>query len=292
MIGIVGASGFVGTHLSALLAERGIECVRFSRRPRPGWRLLPDAGPIDLSGVETLVNLAGEPVLGLWTQDKRRRIVSSRVGGTRRLVDAILAAGTVRTFVNASAIGYYGDTGDRVVDEASAPGRGFLAETCVEWEKEADRAAAAARVVKVRIGFVLGCGGAMRLVLPLFRAGLGGPLGNGRQWMSCIHVEDVAGLCLWAAEETSISGAVNAVMPEPVTNAEFTRSVARAVGRPAFLPAPAFALRAVLGGMSSILLDSARVVPRSARYPYRYPTLESALSELVRPKNSASSRAT
>ncbi len=286
MIGIVGATGFVGTHLAALVRGRGAEPVLFSRRPQPGWRVIPPSGEVDLSGIETLINLAGEPVLGLWTRDKRRRIVASRIEGTRRLVDAILREGSVRTFVNASAIGYYGDTGERVADESAAPGTGFLAETCVAWEREADRAESVARVVKVRIGFVLGRGGAMRLVLPLFRAGLGGVLGSGRQWMSCIHVDDVAGLCLWAADEPGVSGPVNAVMPEPVTNAAFTRAVARAVHRPAILPAPAFALRAALGGMSSILLDSTRVVPAVAgnRYAYRYPTLESALAGVVSPK--------
>lgn len=290
MIGIVGASGFVGTHLAVLVRGRGAEPVLFSRRPQPGWRVIPPSGEIDLAGIETLINLAGEPVLGLWTSDKCRRIAASRIEGTRRLVDAILRAGNVRTLVNASAIGYYGDTGDRMADESTAPGAGFLAETCVAWECEADRAKSVARVVKVRIGFVLGSGGAMRLVLPLFRAGLGGVLGNGRQWMSCIHVEDVAGLCLWAADESAVSGPLNAVMPEPVTNATFTRAVAHAVHRPAILPAPAFALRAALGGMSSILLDSARVVPGVAgdRYAYRYPTLDSALAEVASPKKSAS----
>lgn len=188
--------------------------------------------------------------------------------------------------VNASAIGFYGDTGERSVDEGDAAGKGFLAETCSAWQGEAMKAeSAGARVVCSRIGFVVGDGGAMKLVMPIFRLSLGGNLGNGRQWMSCVHVDDVAGMALWALENADVAGPLNAVMPEPVRNADFTRELAAAVRRPAFLPAPAFALRTVLGGMSHVMLDSARVVPRVAiekGYQFRYPTLAEAFQSVVK----------
>jgi len=235
-----------------------------------------------------VVNLAGEPVLGLWTEDKKRRILESRVEGTRRVVEAMRKEDGPGVLVNASAIGFYGDTGETAVDEGSAAGAGFLAETCEAWEAEAEPAVVAGkRVVSVRTGFVVGQGGAMKLVMPIFRLGLGGNLGNGRQWMSCVHVDDVAGIFLWAVTNAYVAGPVNAVMPQAVRNSDFTRDLAAAMGRPAFLPAPAFALRTVLGGMSHVMLDSARVVPRVALekgFEFRYPTLEAAFQAVVSSK--------
>jgi uncharacterized protein (TIGR01777 family) len=209
--------------------------------------------------------LAGESILGLWTREKRRRILESRVEGTRRLVEGIASAAVKpRVLVSASAIGFYGDTGDRIVDETSPAGTGFLAEVAQAWEAEAVKAEAmGVRVVRLRIGFVLGRdGGAMRLIRPVFRLGLGGRLGSGRQWMSCIEIADLAAMVMTCLHDASISGPVNAVMLEPVTNAEFTRAVARSVHRPALFPVPAFALRLALGDLSHLLLDSQRVVPR------------------------------
>lgn len=284
-IGIVGASGFVGARLCALAAEVGHEVVRFSRVARTGYRGPESHGGWDFSGLDAVVNLAGEPVLGIWTEEKKRRILESRVVGTRRVVAGMDVQGGPRVLVNASAIGFYGDTGDRTVDESASAGAGFLAETCVAWEAEAVTAErAGVRVVCLRIGFVVGDGGAMKLVMPIFRLGLGGNLGNGRQWMSCVHVDDVAGLALWSVENADVVGALNAVIPEPVRNADFTRKLAAAVRRPAFLPAPAFALRTVLGGVSHVMLDSARVVPRVAlekRYEFRYSTLDAAFTQVV-----------
>lgn len=283
-IGILGASGFVGSRLGELAREGGWTVVPFSRRAREGFRVLPEDGTPDFSGLEAVVNLAGEPILGLWTPAKKRAIRTSRVEGTRRVVEALAASSAgPRVLVNASAIGFYGDTGETQVDESSPAGTGFLAETCHAWEAEAVRAeATGVRVARIRIGFVLGSGGAMKLVLPIFRAGLGGNLGNGRQWMSCVHVDDVAGLILWAVE-SGASGAVNAVMPRPVRNAEFTRTLGRVLKRPTILPAPAFALRTALGGMSAIMLDSTRVVSRAADgYTFRYPDLESAVRAIAK----------
>lgn len=287
-IGIIGVSGFVGSRLGALARSSGHEVVGFSRSVRPGCRVFPAMGLPDISGLDAVINLAGEPVLGIWTREKRRRIRESRIEVTRRVVESVVAAGRPVTLVNASAIGFYGDTGESEVDEGSPAGVGFLAETCVAWESETQAATLAGqRVVCVRIGFVIGHGGAMRLVLPLFRAGLGGPLGNGRQWMSCVHVDDVAGLMLRAVEDAAMTGPVNAVMPRAVRNIEFTKALARLLWRPAVIPAPAFALRFGLGGVSSILLDSIRVVPRAAErlgYEFRYVDAEAALQSLLTPK--------
>ena len=285
--GITGASGFIGSRVKALCGKSGIEAVGFSRRPSAGARLFRLTAPPDLEGLDAVINLAGESILGLWTAKKKRRIRESRVLGTRRIVEAIeRMTARPRVLVNASAIGFYGDTGERLVDEFSALGSGFLAEVCREWEAEAARAGSlGVRVVFVRIGFVLGKGGALKLIGPLFKLGLGGKLGNGRQWMSPVHVEDVAGIIVWALKNDSLSGPVNAVMPEPVRNLEFTRELARCVSRPAILPAPAFALRLALGELSHLMLDSTRVAPKVALqmgYEYQFPTLPSALVNAVR----------
>ncbi len=283
-IGIVGASGFIGRTLRELALTAGDEVVCFSRQERPGFQVFRDAA--DLDGLDAIVNLAGRSILGLWTPARRREILESRVQGTRRIVHAITAnKSSVRMLVNASAIGFYGDTGDSLVDEAAPQGKGFLAETCQAWEAAASGAEpAGVRVVCIRIGFVIGNGGAMGLVRPVFRLGLGGRLGSGKQWMSCIHVEDVAGMILWALHREDVSGPLNAVMEQPVTNAEFTSAVAASVHRPAIFPAPAFLLKAVLGDLSHILLDSARVVPgvaQNAGYTYRFTTLPEALQSLA-----------
>ena len=282
-LGIVGASGFVGRSVRDLAVSQGDEVVCFSRRERPGFRVF--RGTDDLEGLDAVINLGGEPILGLWTPARRRSILESRVQGTRRIVEAIASGkSTVRTLVNASAVGFYGDTGDRVVDEASPHGEGFLAETCRAWETEASAAVlAGVRVVLLRIGFVIGSGGAMRLIRPVFRMGLGGRLGSGKQWMSCIHVGDVAGMLLWAVHHEAVSGPVNAVMPGPVTNAEFARAVAASVRRPAVFPVPAILLKTALGELSHVLLDSSRVSPDAARklgYAYRFSTLADALQSL------------
>jgi len=285
-IGLTGATGFIGSRVTALAKEHGHEIVPFSRQPKGNARRFSLDEPPDLSGLDAVVNLAGESILGLWTKEKKRRIRDSRVQGTRRVVEAIGALKEKPVvLVNGSAIGFYGDRGDVAVDESSSPGEGFLADVCREWEAETKPAESlGVRVVHVRIGMVIGRGGAMKLIGPVFRLGLGGNLGHGRQWMSCVHVDDVAGLILWSVENAATSGAVNAVMPEPVRNAEFTRAVAKAVHRPAIIPAPAFAMRLGLGDLSHLLLDSIRVLPRSAEkggYVFRFPTLPAALEDVL-----------
>jgi len=265
-LGITGATGFIGRRAAEMARARGWEVVPFSRQPRDAaTRKFVPGEPADVDGLDAVLHLAGESVLGLWTAKKRARIMDSRVLGTRSIAEGFARAkNPPRVLISGSAIGYYGDTGDREVDESSPPGTGFLADVCRAWEAEALKVTNA-RVVLLRIGFVLGRnGGAMKLVLPVFKAGLGGRLGSGRQWMSLIHVDDVAGMALWAIENETLRGPLNAVMPQPVTNAEFTREVARAVHRPAIFPAPSLVLRIVLGQMSSMLLNSARVRPAVA----------------------------
>ena len=285
-IGITGGTGFIGRALQKAASAQGDEVILFSRREGTSRRLFSFVKPLDVSGCEGLVHLAGESIMGLWTKEKRQRILRSRVEGTRRLVEGIAAASMKpRVLVSASAIGIYGDTGDRITDEDSPVGSGFLAEVAEAWEAEALKAEAlGVRVVRLRIGFVIGRdGGAMKLIAPVFRAGLGGSLGSGRQWMSCIEVEDLASMVLECLHDDSLSGAVNAVMPEPVTNAEFTKAVARAAHRPALIPAPAFALRLLIGDLSHLLLDSARIVPsRFAErgFAYHHRTVAEAVKQV------------
>lgn len=285
-IGLTGATGFIGGRVTAACESAGHQIVPFSRQPREGMRLFSTEQVPDVSGLDAVVNLAGESIVGLWTKAKKQRIFDSRILGTRRFVEAMSkTANGPKILVNASAIGFYGDTGETLVDESSPVGTGLLAETCQGWEAEALKAQEAGiRVVCVRIGFVLGRGGSLRLIAPLFRAGLGGNLGNGKQWMSGVHVEDVAGIVRWALENEEVQGPINAVMPKPFRNAEFTKALAQAVHRPAILPAPAFALRLGLGEMSHILLDSTRVNPTQAfahGYVFRFATLPAALQDAL-----------
>lgn len=285
-IGVTGATGFIGSRVRALAAEWKWPVTGFSRKPKAGQRLLSATERPDLSGLDAVINLAGESVFGLWTKGKKERILSSRGDTTRRIVDAMSAdPHGPRVLVNASAIGYYGDTGDVPHSESDPAGAGFLAETCQAWEAEAIRAEQAGiRVVLIRIGFVLGHGGALKMMKPAFSLGLGGRLGTGQQWMSGIHVDDVAGLCLHAAETDSVRGPLNAVMPEPFTNEEFTQAVAKTLHRPAIIPAPAFALKLALGELSDLMLASSRILPTATQasgYVYQYPTLPAALREAL-----------
>lgn len=285
-LGITGATGFIGRRATEMARARGWDVVPFSRQPRDAaTRKFAPGEPADVDGLDAVLHLAGEPVLGFWTKSKRARIMDSRVLGTRSIVEGFARAKhRPRVLISGSATGYYGDTGDREVEESSPAGNGFLADVCRAWEGEALKLQDA-RVVLLRTGFVLGRdGGAMKLVLPVFKAGLGGRLGSGRQWMSCIHVDDVAGMALWAIENETVRGPLNAVMPHPVTNTDFTRTLAQAVHRPAVLPAPAFMLHLALGRMASMLLASSRVRPAVAEshgYHFTFAALPSALAVLA-----------
>jgi uncharacterized protein len=286
-IGITGATGFIAGELIPRLIERGHECVAFSRsalRQVAGCGETRGIGleaPPDLSGLDACVNLAGESIVGRWTAAKKRRIRESRIGLTRSLVEAMRNS-SARVLISTSASGYYGNRGEEVLTELSAPGLGFLADVCRAWETEALRAQEfGARVALPRIGFVISPrGGAMDLVRPIFRLGVGGRLGNGQQWMPWVHATDVVGLIIHLLETETCDGAFHAVAPHSVQNQEFTRELAAALHRPAFFTVPAFALRLALGELSSLVLDSTRMSPErtlASGYAFQFPYLAEAL---------------
>lgn len=292
-----GASGLMGRRLRASLAADGVPVLRLVRRAVAGpeelrWRPTPGGGIEQarrLEGLAAAVHLSGANVAARrWSAAWKREMWQSRVESTRVLAEALARLRQrPQVLVCASAIGFYGDRAEAVLDEDSARGAGFFPELCAAWE-EAARAATEAgiRVVHLRLGVVLSRGeGALGRMLPLFRAGLGGRLGNGRQWMSWIGEVDAVRAFRFAMATSGLRGAVNAVAPEPVTNGEFTAALARAVGRPALLPAPAVALRLAFGQMAdAALLASARVVPRrllQAGFRFEQPRLDEALRAVV-----------
>lgn len=294
---ITGGTGFLGRALARRLTEAG-DAVHVTGRRRPQdfdprvafslWDVMAAQPPREcLSGAEAVVHLAGETVAQRWTAAAKARIRASRVEGTRRLVAALASLERrPAVLIAASAIGIYGDRGDEWLTESSPPGRGFLAELAVEWEREsAEARKLGLRVTLLRIGIVLGPqGGALARMLPLFRLGLGGALGSGVQWMSWIHLEDLVELMSFALREPRLEGPLNAVAPNPVRNAEFTRTLAAALGRPASLRVPAFALRLRFGEMASMLLESQRVRPQAALaagFGFRRPELAPALEDLL-----------
>ncbi|MCX6958401.1 MAG: TIGR01777 family oxidoreductase [Verrucomicrobiae bacterium] len=283
ILGITGATGFVGHHVEKAAQARGDTVIRFSRHPKKGDLFFSTSTAPRLHGCEGIVHLAGESIFGLWTPSKRRKILESRRQGTRRLVEGIANARLrPRVLVCASGIGYYGDRGERELDESSSQGKGFLADVVHAWEQEALQAEHyGVRVVCLRFGLVLGNdGGFLKKAVPFFRRRLGTQLGSGTQWMSCIHVEDLTQMILWCLQEEKLSGIINAVMPTPITNKDFTQTLAQAVHRPAFLKAPAWLLRFLLGDFSRLLLDSQRVLPKRAMeagFQWQYPTVEEAL---------------
>ncbi|MGH2731529.1 MAG: TIGR01777 family oxidoreductase [Actinomycetota bacterium] len=300
---VTGGTGFIGSALLEALASRGHELRVLSRDPAPKLARLPAsatamawdplAGPPPseaIEGVDAVVNLAGEQVNGRWTDSKKQAIRESRVLTTRHLVDGIGSAGAPGArrpsmLVSASAIGFYGDRGDEELGEESAAGSGFLSSVCQQWEKEASRAESLGlTVARVRLGIVLGRGGgAYPRLARLFRLGLGGPVGSGRQWWSWIHLDDAIGFLIHVLEHR-LGGAFNVSAPEPVRQRELADALGKALGRPALLPAPAFALRRTLGGFSVELLASRRVLPARAKgvgYRFRFPSLEPALRDLA-----------
>lgn len=290
---LTGATGFIGRALRRRLTAEGDQWRLLTRRPSVGpgeiaWNPLSEAAPREaLEGADVVVHLAGESVAQRWSGEVKRRIRDSRVLGTRNLVAGLAELERrPKVLVCASATGYYGDRGDEELVETSGPGTGFLAEACVEWEREAHAAEwLGMRVVRVRTGVALGQGGgALAKMLPPFKMGAGGRLGDGRQWMSWIHLDDLASLFLWASRTDAVSGAVNGTAPNPVRNDEFTRVLAATLHRPALFPVPGLALRALYGEMAEILLDSQRVLPDVALdggFEFRYPSLGGALAQLL-----------
>jgi uncharacterized protein len=295
-VAISGARGLIGAALIASLQAGGHRAIPLVRRaPRPGEDALrwdPASGTITPAGpsvADAIVHLAGDSVMGLrWTADKKRRIRESRTIATRLLVQTLTRlAKPPAVLVCASGVGYYGSRGDEVLSEESRPGTGFLADLAREWEAATATAIAQGiRVVNLRLGVVLSAhGGALAKMLTPFRLGLGGVIGDGAQWMSWIALDDVTGAIRHALTTDALRGPVNAVAPAPVTNAEFTRTLGRALGRPTLVPLPAFAARLALGEMADeLLLASQRVVParlQASGYRFRYPTLEDALRAVL-----------
>ncbi len=280
---LTGATGFIGSRLTALLREAGHQCNALARTgsgDNTAWS--------SMEGADAVVHLAGEPVAQRWTEETKKRIRESRRDGTANLVRALgQLSRRPSVLVSASAIGVYGDRGDETLTEVSPPGSGFLAEVTREWEAAADGATALGmRVVKVRIGVVLGKnGGALAKMLPVFRAGAGGKLGSGRQWMSWVHLDDLTGLFRFALENNAVSGVLNGTAPNPVRNAEFTRDLAAALHRPALFTVPGAALRLMFGEMATVLLGGQRVLPAAtedAGFRFRYQELRSALESILR----------
>jgi len=295
-IAVTGSTGLVGAALTTLLSRRGHEVIRMVRSASASGagvaRWDPRAGTIDaaaLEGLDAVVHLAGENIAARrWTAAQKERIRESRVKGTRLLGESLARlVRPPRVWVSASAIGYYGNRGDEILREESPPGSGFLAEVCIAWE-EATKVAEdrGIRVVHLRTGIVLSrSGGALARMLTVFRLGVGGTVGNGRQYMSWIAIEDVIGAIAHALTADTLRGAMNTVAPRPATNREFTKTLGRVLSRPTVFPLPAFAARLALGEMANhLLLASQRVEPArliAASYQFRFPDLEGALRHLL-----------
>lgn len=292
---VTGATGLLGTRLVAALQERGAEVTVLSRDPararaRLGeveafaWDLMGEPAPAAaLEGRDAVVHLAGEPVAQRWSSQAKRLIRESRVLGTENLIAGLRAAeARPRALISSSAIGYYGHHGDEPLDEDAPAGTDFLAAVCTDWEQAATHAGELGmRVVRIRTGVVLAAdGGALAKMLPPFRLGVGGPVAGGRQYISWIHTEDLIGLMLAALEHEDWSGPLNGTAPEPVSNGDFSRVLGKVLGRPAILPVPGLALRALYGQMADIVTTGARVVPARPLvlgYEFRHPQLEQAL---------------
>ena len=296
VVAITGASGFIGRRLMRALAGANHTVRVLSRHAGTnlpaGVRLCvwdPTGGPPpeeSLEGVDAVVHLAGEPIGQRWNDEVKQKIRESRVIGTRHLVQALSSmARRPAVLVSGSATGYYGSREDEVLTEESSAGAGYLPEVCIAWEKEADLAASLGiRLVKLRTGMVLGAnGGALAMMIKPFKAGMGGKLGSGSQWMSWIHLDDLVGI-IQHALDNPVAGPVNGTGPDPAPNADFTKTLAHVLSRPAVFPAPAFMLKTMFGEMSEIMLASQRVLPKAAQaagYQFRYPELEAALRNIL-----------
>ncbi len=292
---ISGSSGLLGGALTQSLGADGYEITRLVRKPTSAsgqiaWDFAQPLAPQSVSGFDAVIHLAGESIASRWTDAKKKAIRDSRVLGTRNLAEALTgAASPPRVFISASAIGFYGDREDEILREDSASGAsGFLPEVCREWEAAAESAVKAGiRTAFLRTGIVLSAkGGALKQMLPPFRMGLGGRIGSGRQWMSWIDLHDEIGAIRHILANESVSGPVNSVSPHPVTNAEFTKTLASVLSRPAVFPMPAFAVRLVFGQMGEeLLLGGQRVEPAklmATGYVFQQPDLRLALEQILK----------
>ncbi|MHB8971547.1 MAG: TIGR01777 family oxidoreductase [Pirellulaceae bacterium] len=294
---VTGATGFIGRHLLPHL-QRPVVLSRAGARQRAAlgaldvtsydWSIAKGPPPVQaFDGVEVVVHLAGESVAERWTRAKKQRILDSRVIGTSQLVTTLSQlARPPRVLISASAVGYYGSRGEQLLSEDDSPGSDFLAGVCVAWEAAASAAAkSGTRVVLLRTGLVFGRdGGALARMLPLFRLGLGGRLGNGRQWLPWVHVDDLIRMILFLIDHVTLSGPVNATSLYPVTNADFTQTLGKTLRRPTFCAMPAPLLRLAVGEIADALLASQRVMPRVLTregFEYRFPQLEQALSNIL-----------
>lgn len=297
---VTGASGMLGSALCDALVARGDEVAGLSRDPERARRRSPDVTwyaweatserpPAEaLAGADAVVNLIGEPINQRWTDAAKQRIRASRVDATRNLLQGLEAADPrPGVLISQSAVGYYGDRGEAIVDESTGPGTSFDARLCTEWEAAARSGEELGmRVAITRTGLVLDRrGGLLAELLPPFRLGVGGPLAGGRQYMPWVHAADVTGLLIWVLDRESARGVLNLTAPEPVTNREFTKALGRALGRPAMVPVPKLALRLRLGGeLTEAALASQRVVPRRALdlgYEFRFTDVEAALRDAL-----------
>ena len=292
---VSGSSGLIGSALISALANEGHRVIRLTRSGSPGDRGTvrwdPSAGEIDtdrLEGIDAVVHLAGESVEGRWTSAKKARIRKSRVQGTRLLAETLAGLPVPpRVMVSASATGYYGDRGEELLREESAPGSNFLARTCQEWEAAADPArGVGVRVAHPRFGLVLSAeGGPLATMLPIFKLGGGGKIGSGRQYWPWIAIDDAVGAVLHALTSDSLEGPVNVVAPDPPTNLQYTRTLGRVLNRPTVFALPAPVVRVVLGQLADeLILASQRVEPaklEESGYEFRYPELEGALQHLL-----------
>ena len=298
---VTGGTGFVGRYVTRRLSESGHEVFMLTRSPVRAKESVPWATIIEgdpkkpgewqqkVAESDAVINLAGSSIFTVWTDSARKSILDSRIVTTRNLVDALIVSGKEKVLINASAVGYYGSRmDDEILDENAPHGDEFMSQICVEWEDEANKAAKlGTRVALCRFGIVLGRGGgALAIMLPVFRYLLGSSMGSGRQWMSWIHQEDLFNVFSLLLSDREISGPVNSVAPNPVRNAEFANILARTLGRPTLLPAlPAFLLRALLGEFANVVLKGQRVIPKKLMetgFSFRFPTLQQALEDLLK----------
>jgi uncharacterized protein len=295
---LTGATGFIGSRLAEVLAQKGHTVTGLSRNPETAkgkasavsrffaWdgKSAPPAEAI--TGADAVVNLIGETVNGRWTEAKRRRIIDSRVNATRALVQAMSGEGRPKILINGGAVGYYGDRGDEILNEGSGKGGGFLAEVVEAWENEAFKATeAGVRVASLRTGIVLGPkGGALKPLKLVFNFGIGGPVGSGKQWWPWIHRDDVASAIEFLLTN-DVSGVVNLTAPNPARQKDFAKAMGRVMGRPSLAPAPSLAIRLLLDGFADELLFSKRVVPARLQdhgFEFGYPELEPALRQILK----------